>query len=138
MHPDILSTHLRMLGSSSVLEAFSCPCRSRQLRSLVLAAHAGCAPASLDLQGSFQTDHKLYLILDFVNGGHLFFQLRKQGTFSEDLCRLYAAELVLALAHLHSMDIGEGPEWCWLTEALFVCHSDSQRCASPASPMRLS
>jgi len=62
-------------------------------------------PYIVTLKGSFQTDHKLYLILDFVNGGHLFFQLRKQGTFSEDLCRLYAAELVLALAHLHSMDI---------------------------------
>lgn len=59
------------------------------------------------MQGSFQTEHKLYLILDFVNGGHLFFQLKRQGTFDERLCRLYAAEIVLALSHLHSMDIGE-------------------------------
>ena len=28
-----------------------------------------------------QTKSKLYLILDFINGGHLFFQLYRQGTF---------------------------------------------------------
>lgn len=28
-----------------------------------------------------QTRTKLYLVLDFINGGHLFFQLYRQGTF---------------------------------------------------------
>jgi hypothetical protein len=28
-----------------------------------------------------QTKYRLYLVLDFVNGGHLFFQLYKQGLF---------------------------------------------------------
>ena len=62
-------------------------------------------PYVVTLQGSFQTPGKLYLIMDFVNGGHLFFQLKKVGTFDEDLARLYTAELVLALGHLHAMDI---------------------------------
>ena len=52
-----------------------------------------------------QTASKLYLVLDFVNGGHLFFQLYRQGIFDEDLARLYTAELVLAIAHLHSLGI---------------------------------
>jgi hypothetical protein len=30
-----------------------------------------------------QTSSKLYLVLDFINGGHLFFQLYRQGIFSE-------------------------------------------------------
>ena len=51
----------------------------------------------------FQTPRKLYLVLDFINGGHLFFQLYRQGTFDEPLARLYTAELVLAIAHLHSL-----------------------------------
>jgi p70 ribosomal S6 kinase len=50
-----------------------------------------------------QTSKKLYLVLDFINGGHLFFQLYRQGTFDEPLARLYTAELVLAIAHLHSL-----------------------------------
>lgn len=28
-----------------------------------------------------QTKSKLYLLLDFINGGHLFFQLYRHGTF---------------------------------------------------------
>lgn len=50
-----------------------------------------------------QTSTKLYLVLDFINGGHLFFQLYRQGIFSEELTRLYTAEMVLAIAHLHSL-----------------------------------
>jgi serine/threonine protein kinase len=42
-------------------------------------------------------------VLDFINGGHLFFQLYRAGTFDEPLARLYTAELVLAVAHLHSL-----------------------------------
>lgn len=30
-----------------------------------------------------QTSSKLYLVLDFINGGHLFFQLYRQGIFTE-------------------------------------------------------
>lgn len=50
-----------------------------------------------------QTPLKLYLVLDFINGGHLFFQLYRAGTFDEAQARLYTAEIVLAIAHLHSL-----------------------------------
>lgn len=52
---------------------------------------------------AMQTSSKLYLVLDFINGGHLFFQLYRQGIFSEELARLYTAEIVLAISHLHSL-----------------------------------
>ena len=60
-------------------------------------------PYIVTLRYSFQTRDKLYLVLDFVAGGHLFFQLYRQGVFGEELARLYAAEIVLAVAHLHSL-----------------------------------
>ncbi|KAL4424405.1 hypothetical protein ABPG77_005648 [Micractinium sp. CCAP 211/92] len=60
-------------------------------------------PYIVTLRYSFQTPKKLYLVLDFINGGHLFFQLYRQGTFDEALARLYCAEIVLAIAHLHSL-----------------------------------
>lgn len=38
-------------------------------------------PFVVQLRYSFQTKYRLYLVLDFVNGGHLFFQLYQQGLF---------------------------------------------------------
>jgi len=59
----------------------------------------------VQLRYSFQTKYRLYLVLDFVNGGHLFFQLYKQGLFREELARIYTAEIVSAVAHLHANGI---------------------------------
>ncbi|KAL0440825.1 UNVERIFIED_CONTAM: Serine/threonine-protein kinase AtPK2/AtPK19 [Sesamum radiatum] len=53
----------------------------------------------------FQTKSKLYLILDFINGGHLFYHLYRQGIFSEDQARVYTAEIVSAVSHLHKNGI---------------------------------
>ncbi|KAL6503802.1 Serine/threonine-protein kinase AtPK2/AtPK19 [Orobanche gracilis] len=62
-------------------------------------------PYIVQLRYSFQTKYRLYLVLDFVNGGHLFFQLYHQGLFREDLARIYAAEMVSAVSHLHAHGI---------------------------------
>ncbi|KAK7374090.1 hypothetical protein VNO80_07516 [Phaseolus coccineus] len=62
-------------------------------------------PFVVQLRYSFQTKYRLYLVLDFVNGGHLFFQLYHQGLFREDLARIYTAEIVSAVSHLHSNGI---------------------------------
>lgn len=62
-------------------------------------------PFIVQLRYSFQTKSKLYLILDFINGGHLFYHLYRQGIFSEDQARLYAAEIVSAVSHLHNLGI---------------------------------
>ncbi|XWS51046.1 hypothetical protein CRYUN_Cryun12cG0142500 [Craigia yunnanensis] len=62
-------------------------------------------PFIVQLRYSFQTESKLYLILDFLNGGHLFFHLYRQGIFSEDQARFYTAEIVSAVSHLHKCGI---------------------------------
>merc|ERR1712100_639114 len=62
-------------------------------------------PFIVKLNYAFQTEEKLYMVLDFVNGGELFFHLKKEGKFSEERVRLYSAEIALALHHLHSRDI---------------------------------
>ncbi|XP_057971184.1 serine/threonine-protein kinase AtPK2/AtPK19-like [Malania oleifera] len=59
-------------------------------------------PFIVQLRYSFQTKYRLYLVLDFINGGHLFFQLYHHGLFREDLARIYAAEIVSAVSHLHA------------------------------------
>lgn len=62
-------------------------------------------PFIVQLRYSFQNKYRLYLVLDFVNGGHLFFQLYNHGLFREDLARIYAAEIVSAVSHLHTNGI---------------------------------
>ena len=43
--------------------------------------------------------------MDFVNGGELFFHLKRSKQFSVDRARFYAAEILLALEYLHSQGI---------------------------------
>ncbi|CAN6469479.1 unnamed protein product [Victoria cruziana] len=62
-------------------------------------------PFVVQLRYSFQTKYRLYLVLDFINGGHLFFQLYHQGLFREDVARIYTAEIVSAVSHLHANGI---------------------------------
>ncbi|KNC53425.1 AGC/AKT protein kinase [Thecamonas trahens ATCC 50062] len=62
-------------------------------------------PFLLHLQYSFQTPEKLYLVMDYINGGELFFHLSNEGFFPEEQAKFYTAELVLALDHLHSHNI---------------------------------
>jgi len=62
-------------------------------------------PFIIRLHWAFQTEQKLYMILDYINGGELFFHLKNEGRFPEERVRLYAAEIASALSHLHSLDI---------------------------------
>jgi serum/glucocorticoid-regulated kinase 2 len=62
-------------------------------------------PFLVSLHHAFHTQSKLYLIVDFVSGGELYFHLRKKKQFPEDQAKFFMAELAMALAHLHSLDI---------------------------------
>lgn len=41
----------------------------------------------------------------FVNGGELFHHLQREQRFDEERSRFYSAELLLALEHLHELDV---------------------------------
>eukprot|EP00002_Diphylleia_rotans_P028532 TRINITY_DN5764_c0_g2_i3.p1 TRINITY_DN5764_c0_g2~~TRINITY_DN5764_c0_g2_i3.p1 ORF type:complete len:326 (-),score=64.84 TRINITY_DN5764_c0_g2_i3:1499-2476(-) len=58
-------------------------------------------PFVIGLRYSFQTSDKLYIVIDFLAGGELFFHLKQDVRFPEDRVRFYAAEIVLGLEHLH-------------------------------------
>jgi p70 ribosomal S6 kinase len=62
-------------------------------------------PFIVGLNYAFQTDGKLYLILDYLSGGELFALLEKEGVFLEDAASFYLAEITLALEHLHKNGI---------------------------------
>eukprot|EP01136_Pigoraptor_vietnamica_P031307 Opistho-1_new@91705 len=62
-------------------------------------------PFLVGLKFSFQTKEKIYLVLDYINGGELFFHLQNEGKFPEPRAKFYAAQLVLAIEDLHRMSI---------------------------------
>jgi len=47
----------------------------------------------------------LRLWYSFVNGGELFHHLQREQRFNEERSRFYSAELLLALEHLHELDV---------------------------------
>eukprot|EP01129_Flabellula_baltica_P009780 TRINITY_DN4054_c0_g1_i2.p1 TRINITY_DN4054_c0_g1~~TRINITY_DN4054_c0_g1_i2.p1 ORF type:complete len:486 (+),score=116.36 TRINITY_DN4054_c0_g1_i2:1185-2642(+) len=62
-------------------------------------------PFLMKLHYTFQTDDKLIYVMDYVNGGELFFHLEREGTFDMDRARFYMAELISAISYLHESDI---------------------------------
>ncbi|GMT20647.1 hypothetical protein PFISCL1PPCAC_11944, partial [Pristionchus fissidentatus] len=62
-------------------------------------------PFLVNMTCSFKDNSNLYMVLEFVSGGMLYFHLERFGRFEEDRARFYAAQVVLALEYLHSIDI---------------------------------
>uniref|UniRef100_A0AAV2K063 Protein kinase domain-containing protein n=1 Tax=Knipowitschia caucasica TaxID=637954 RepID=A0AAV2K063_KNICA len=62
-------------------------------------------PFLVGLHFSFQTTDKLYFVLDYVNGGELFYHLQRERIFLEPRARFYSAEIASALGYLHSLHI---------------------------------
>jgi len=62
-------------------------------------------PCIVRLRYAFQTRTKLYMVLDYIPGGELFFHLQKVGRFPEEQAKFYAANIILGLEHLHRHNI---------------------------------
>ncbi|XP_042633326.1 RAC-gamma serine/threonine-protein kinase isoform X5 [Cyprinus carpio] len=54
------------------------------------------------LKYSFQTHDRLCFVMEYANGGELFFHLSRDRVFSEERAQFYGAEIVSALDYLHS------------------------------------
>ncbi|XP_034326204.2 RAC-alpha serine/threonine-protein kinase isoform X3 [Magallana gigas] len=62
-------------------------------------------PFLTQLKYSFQTPDRLCFVMEYVNGGELFFHLSRERIFSEDRTRFYGAEIISALGYLHENNI---------------------------------
>jgi serum/glucocorticoid-regulated kinase 2 len=63
------------------------------------------SPFLVHLFHAFQTPAKLYMVINYMPGGELFYWLRQHKRFSENRARLYAAEIALGVEALHSRNI---------------------------------
>ena len=62
-------------------------------------------PFIVSLKFAFQNEAKLYIVMDYHNGGELFFHLRKKKRFNNQEAKFYFAQLVLAIEFLHANKI---------------------------------
>ena len=60
-------------------------------------------PFLVSARYTFQSDAKIFMVLDYVPGGELFGRLKEESTFSENRVKLYAAEICLGIGHLHKL-----------------------------------
>eukprot|EP00753_Platysulcus_tardus_P003418 PLAT12454.1.p1 GENE.PLAT12454.1~~PLAT12454.1.p1 ORF type:complete len:511 (-),score=280.29 PLAT12454.1:68-1600(-) len=91
---------LKSLRKSDVLKRNQLEHTAAERKILQTVEH----PSIVALKYAWQTSGKLYLVLEFMSGGELFYWLKRHKRFSEDRARLYAAEILLALEKLHSLD----------------------------------
>jgi len=63
------------------------------------------SPFLVNLLYAFQDKHHLFLIMPFMPGGDLRYFLSTKGRMPEDWARFYAAEIVLGLEELHSLNV---------------------------------
>ncbi len=62
-------------------------------------------PFIVQLHYAFQTQDKLFFVMEFLNGGELLYHLRREGRFSEARTAFYAAEILLGIECLHEHGI---------------------------------
>jgi serine/threonine protein kinase len=58
-------------------------------------------PFLVSARFTFQDAANVYLVIDYIPGGELFGRLKQEQRLKESRARLYAAEILLALGHLH-------------------------------------
>ena len=84
-------------------------------------------PFLVNLNYAFQTPDKIYFVMDYVNGGELFYHLQKEHKFTPERVRFYCAEIVLGLEYLHNSGViyrDLKPENILLTEDGHICMTD--------------
>jgi serine/threonine protein kinase len=62
-------------------------------------------PLIVDFYGACQDERKLYLVMEYVQGGDLYSLLSRRGRLATSEVRFYAAEVTSVLAYLHSQGV---------------------------------
>mmetsp|Transcript_29244 Transcript_29244/g.52258 ORF Transcript_29244/g.52258 Transcript_29244/m.52258 type:complete len:299 (-) Transcript_29244:326-1222(-) len=88
--------------------------RKERLKQLNQLAHTlnerkilgnAASPFIVKLHYAFQTPDRLFMVMDYAQGGELFMHIRRLGRLSEEMTRFYAAEILLGLDWLHQRGI---------------------------------
>ncbi|CAF1266881.1 unnamed protein product [Adineta steineri] len=89
---------IKVLNKDAIIQNDDVECTMTERRILALSTRH---PFLTGLYCSFQTKERLFLIMEYVNGGDLMFQIQRSRKFDEVRARFYASEVTLALMFLH-------------------------------------
>ena len=62
-------------------------------------------PFLVGLHSCFQTESRLFFVIEYLCGGDLMYHMQKKRRLPEDHARFYSAEICIALGFLHSKGI---------------------------------
>ncbi|KAF7722694.1 Serine/threonine kinase [Apophysomyces ossiformis] len=77
---------------------------TRSEKRVFLTANREQHPFLINLHSSFQTETRVYFVMEYVSGGDLMMHIQRE-TFSEKRARFYACEVLLALEYFHKHGI---------------------------------
>ncbi|KAI8072635.1 kinase-like domain-containing protein [Gongronella butleri] len=76
----------------------------RSEKRIFQAANGERHPFLIGLHSCFQTESRVYFVMEYVNGGDLMWHIQRE-PFSERRAKFYACEVLLALEYFHSLGI---------------------------------
>jgi serine/threonine protein kinase len=74
------------------------------------AINRGRIPFLVGLHSCFQTETRIYFVMEYISGGDLMLHIQRQ-QFSEKRARYYACEVLLALEYFHKNNIVYRCDW---------------------------
>ncbi|KAI8581145.1 hypothetical protein K450DRAFT_233306 [Umbelopsis ramanniana AG] len=77
---------------------------TRSEKRVFLAASMERHPFLVGLHSCFQTESRIYFVMEYVSGGDLMLHIQRE-QFSERRAKFYACEVLLALEYLHTQNI---------------------------------
>lgn len=77
---------------------------TRAEKRVFLAANRQRHPFLVNLHSCFQTESRIYFVMEYVQGGDLMWHIQHQ-QFSPQRAKFYAAEVLLALEYFHKENI---------------------------------